>query len=1104
MSLIFSYVFPTLVKMAAPIGNTRPLEEILCKLLLPSNDAIQEGTIQLQQLSKDPQFVAELFNITQSSTNPQARQLSAVLLRRKIAKKWKTLTAGDQEKMKQMLLEMVMKEPERVVQNSLGQIIATIAKQELPAAKWPQLLQFLNSALTSSVSLEREISSHILSYVADTSGESLKPMFRDLFRMITNMLRDPESKFVPLNAIKTLTSLVVCVGSDEVNLFRQLIPPVIEVVPQLLAWNEDYGCDAMELFDELLESEVSVLAPYIKPLVQCCCEIASNASFGDNARVKALSCISWLIRLKKKAVLKNKMVVPLLKVLFPIMCDNAEDDDDDEDDEIETQKPSLVAVQVIDVMALNFPPEKLLPHIMKFIQPALQSQNPSERKAGLLSLAVLAEGCAEYIKQKHLKTFLLCICENISHDSTPVRHAALFALGQFSYHMQPDISKFHSELVPLLLNYLSQAVQDPVESNRKGLSRIYYALEMFCENLGKDLVPYLPTVMKQLLETLQTGTKVHHKGLAVSAIGAVAVAVETEMLPYFEATMSQLQVYLTASPASDHITLQSQAIDTLGVLARSVGQQHFYPLAADCIQYGMKLLNDAEDPDLRRCIYGLFASLSTILKGELTPHLETPLKYIFSSLQSVEGVVAHYNEDKSQMSYLLEDIEDEEEDLGAADNSRETDDDDDDDVEGYSIENAYLDEKEDACSALGEIALNTGIGFAKYYEISTTEVLKLLHFSAPNIRKAAAITTGQLQCMMGKVVISGEASVNSEEFLRNASEVLLRLVEIINDDDDKTVVMATLESFTDIFKSTGRLFGAQVALLSALMEAVKNVFQEKTNCQGEEDDYEGGENDDEQAEQDAMLVEYAGDLIPSVATTMGGDKFAPYLAGMLQLLFAKTKKSSSAADKSFATGMLSETMVAMETNLRPFVQHLFPVFIRLAGDEDDEVCNNAVFGLGVLAQYGGEQVHQHFPPLLQVLSAILSQNRGQQVVDNVCAAVCRMIASNSSLVPVDQVLPTLLDKLPLKKDVEENDTVYPCLAHLIQEGQSEAIVNLPRILSLFVEVMQHQTISDGTRQIMVSTIKSVGSLHEQPFNLFVNSLTPDQKEYLTQVVNATG
>lgn len=88
---------------------------------------------------------------------------------------------------------------------------------------------------------------------------------------------------------------------------------------------------------------------------------------------------------------------------------------------------------------------------------------------------------------RHLKTFLLCICENISHDSTPVRHAALFALGQFSYHMQPDISKFHSELVPLLLNYLSQAVQDPVESNRKGLSRIYYALEMFCENLGNNI-----------------------------------------------------------------------------------------------------------------------------------------------------------------------------------------------------------------------------------------------------------------------------------------------------------------------------------------------------------------------------------------------------------------------------------------------------------------------------------------------------------------------------------------------------------------------------------------------------------------------------------------
>ena len=63
----------------------------------------------------------------------------------------------------------------------------------------------------------------------------------------------------------------------------------------------------------------------------------------------------------------------------------------------------------------------------------------------------------------------------------------------------------------------------------------------------------------------------------------------------------------------------------------------------------------------------------------------------------------------------------------------------------------------------------------------------------------------------------------------------------------------------------------------------------QTTCQGEDDDNDGiVEDEEEQAEQDAMLVEYAGDLVPSLARTMGGEKFAPYLAGMLQLMVAKT------------------------------------------------------------------------------------------------------------------------------------------------------------------------------------------------------------------------
>ena len=48
------------------------------------------------------------------------------------------------------------------------------------------------------------------------------------------------------------------------------------------------------------------------------------------------------------------------------------------------------------------------------------------------------------------------------------------------------------------------------------------------------------------------------------------------------------------------------------------------------------------------------------------------------------------------------------------------------------------------------------------------------------------------------------------------------------------------------------------------------------------------DDSDQQAEYDAMLIEYAGDILPSLASAIGGAAFAPYFAGFLPLLLKKT------------------------------------------------------------------------------------------------------------------------------------------------------------------------------------------------------------------------
>lgn len=63
--------------------------------------------------------------------------------------------------------------------------------------------------------------------------------------------------------------------------------------------------------------------------------------------------------------------------------------------------------------------------------------------------------------------------------------------------LQPEITTFASELLPLLFQYLSKASQE-AEKNPRGLTKSYYALETFCENLGTNIYPECANSCKDL------------------------------------------------------------------------------------------------------------------------------------------------------------------------------------------------------------------------------------------------------------------------------------------------------------------------------------------------------------------------------------------------------------------------------------------------------------------------------------------------------------------------------------------------------------------------------------------------------------------------------
>ena len=291
--------------------------------------------------------------------------------------------------------------------------------------------------------------------------------------------------------------------------FQNLVPSIVAVLQRCIDTGDDEGVGKIfEVFDDLLLLEAPLLAKHFVELIKLFLSIAASQNNEEQVRVQALSFLMWSIMSAKGKIGKSRLINPILSAVFKIA---AEEEPESRDEDY----PAKLAIQVINTLATTYSPQQVFPDATQLIVNGLRSAEAGDRKASMLSIAVLVEGCAEYMRN-HLKDILEMVVMGMKDSSIIVRRAACMALGALCDDFEDEISAEHATLMPIIFSIVSN-------NNQSIHSEALSTLDVMIENLGSEILPYASGLMNCLMQLWNSNER-KVQIATTNCIGSVAFA----------------------------------------------------------------------------------------------------------------------------------------------------------------------------------------------------------------------------------------------------------------------------------------------------------------------------------------------------------------------------------------------------------------------------------------------------------------------------------------------------------------------------------------------------------------------------------------------------
>ncbi|ONH66968.1 Importin subunit beta-4 [Cyberlindnera fabianii] len=1043
------------------------LEQLLIQAATPDSSVIKAATAKLSsEFYVQPVALPALLQIVQTNQNEQTRFLAAVEARKLVAKHWESLDEATRTHIKDEILKTAFTESVKNIRHQIARIIPSIAEFEFEKGKWTEIFQILITASTDDSSVQnKETAVFILFSLLESGIAEIGNNIGSFIELFTKTAADQSSIDVRIYSVLCLgVCSAVAEGVVDENpslagLVQNAIPSMVQVLKEVIAAGDSVHAKMVfNTFNDLLLLDTKLLGDNIVGLIQIMIEIALNTDVDEDIRNFSIQFLSSAVTFRKNKIISKKLgrdiTLAALKIASSEIDIEAELDDEEDDNENEESDPSSLALRLIAISASELPPSQVVNTIFEQLPAMLGSSNQFERRAGVLSMGVAVVGAPDYYTTQ-LEKIMTALVAGLKDSELIVRVAALRSLSELISELKEYMSKYYEQLLPLLIEAIDSATHATV------YKYACTSLDVLIEYMSVEAVSkYIDPLMTKLFHMLQVTENSKLRAIIVSAIGSTAYAAGSSFIPYFAKSIETLEPYIKDAAAiegmsDDDIELRALSFENISTMARAVKSETFGQFAAPLIDAAYAAIQ-SDNSRLKESGFAFITNMAKVYGKEFAPFLPNILPEIYRCLEQEEFALGGQDDDENELG--------EEEDF----------------QDNFQVHTGITIEKDIAAIALAELALGTKELFIPHVEKSVTALIEqakesygMRETALTSLWKVAdALMSTQLQPKKFPKGAPSGSYIDSNT-LAVVQQARALSIESLPEEYEFAMVTAILESITELLFKYGPIIvmdNGDSSYLQKLCGDLMTIIKGEHLCQTLDDEELADDEELDSSESDSLLYESALELLVALATALGPN--FDQIFGSFKDIIATAATGKDKAKRITAVGALADISIGLK-EANPYTDSLLQLLVeRLQNDKSVEVRGNAAYGVGVLVFYGQADYSSTYPAIFNALSQLLSKvekkaanvaEDDEETQDNVkrgfanaCGCVARLALKHQDATPLNVVLPSLFEHLPLKIAFEENKPIFELFIKLYHSGNQEIVQYTPKVLEIFAHVFVKQ------------------------------------------------